>query len=310
MKNVAIVGLGVIAQKYVDVMLESSLIHIRTVCDRKHTSLAKRLSDLGIPYFQDYEAMPLEGVDVVFVLTPVDTHWELGNYFLMKRKHVFLEKPATQDLKSLDNLISRSIKSGIVLDVILHWRYGNEVMFLKNREDLFSDAKRIHMIIDDPYTKDGFVIPSKASLGGAWLDSGINALSFLSLWFDLKAFRLKSSTARYCDKTSLDIHHVRIYEFDKMEIVIEIHWDRGKNHKETLVEKSDSVLRIDHTNQSVYKSNIKVFDGRSEDRLKTHYHNFLKTLQHHTTDHEALLELHKLVFEKQEGDSYEYNKGE
>ena len=90
-----VVGLGWVAR---EVWLPRLLAHpkFRVAGAVEPAADAVRLAAglLGdVPVHADYREVDLDGVDVVFVLTPNRTHGRIGEHFLRRGRTVFLEKP-------------------------------------------------------------------------------------------------------------------------------------------------------------------------------------------------------------------------
>lgn len=101
-----VVGLGWVAG---EVWLPRLLAHpgfeVAGVVDTD-PGAAQRLAGLlgDTPVWADHRAIPLDDIDVVFVLTPNHTHCSIGEWFLTRGRSVFLEKPAGTDIAQLEML--------------------------------------------------------------------------------------------------------------------------------------------------------------------------------------------------------------
>lgn len=93
---------------------------------------------------------------------------------------MLVEKPATLNLDNLSELIKLSRSKGLLMDVIFHWNYGNEVLYLRDKIKSLPAIEKIKTFVFDPYFADNRIKPDKVSLGGTWLDCVINALSMIS----------------------------------------------------------------------------------------------------------------------------------
>ena len=85
---------GKIIEKYI---MKSNLI-LKYIFCRKISNNEKMVSDLEI-------IMKDQAVDIVFVCTPIDTHYEICKTALLSGKHVFCEKPTTKRMYELEELI-------------------------------------------------------------------------------------------------------------------------------------------------------------------------------------------------------------
>lgn len=103
MRNVSVVGRGNWGSKILKTLKEIDDVNVCEVLGKNY-KLAKT-SDL----------------DIVFIATPDETHYEIASYFLDKNINVFLEKPLTGSLqKSLE--LKKRVNNSIVVvdDIFLH----------------------------------------------------------------------------------------------------------------------------------------------------------------------------------------------
>ncbi|MFW6026045.1 MAG: Gfo/Idh/MocA family protein [Candidatus Woesearchaeota archaeon] len=297
--NIAIIGLGNIAQKYRNALSNSDKINVTWLCDVEKDKQSKFSNHfLKAKTTSNYKDIPLNQIDIVFVLTPVSTHKEITSYFLKNKKRVYLEKPATSSMDEYYELVMLSKRTQTPFYVILHWQYGNETLYLLKNKQYFDFFDSITVSIDDPYYKNGKIVDKKEYLGGAWLDSGINALSFLVKFIDIKKLKLIKTSQKRDPKSGLDIYHKRTYDYKGKEINIKIHWDRNKNHKETCICNENEKIIINHSKQTVYKNDEVVFDGETSDRLETHYNNFIDSLSKQSNDISKQRDLHLKVYKE------------
>ena len=239
--KVAMIGLGVIATKYVDAIQRSTDIDLIYACDLQETDLWIRLKN-HTNCLKDYHLIPLDQIDLVFITTPPETHEMIASYFMKHHIKVFLEKPATKDLVSTKRLIDLAKSYQTPFDLIFHWLYGNEVLFLSENLHLIHDFDTCHIKVYDPYMSQT-ILANRLHLGGAWLDSGVNALSFLSLFIDLDQLKLKSIEKKIDKLSQQDYEHKRIYDYQGKTITIEIIWNEKTNLKLTYFNKNGQTTR-------------------------------------------------------------------
>lgn len=121
--KVAIVGLG----KWGQVLKKEleTLAEIKYECDSK--------SDLNAVY-ADPE------VEAIFVATPTDTHFEIAKSVLDAGKHLFLEKPGTNSIEKLEELVniaeSKNLKFAVGYEFPHHPVAGEIKKLIKDRKVL------------------------------------------------------------------------------------------------------------------------------------------------------------------------------
>lgn len=59
----------------------------------------------------DHKTINLSKIDWVFILTPIESHFKLVNYFLTKKKNIFCEKPLCLSFKQATFLIKKARKN-------------------------------------------------------------------------------------------------------------------------------------------------------------------------------------------------------
>ena len=119
--RVGVIGLGSVSEKYVPhirrLNLEGTPCEIVIGCDLR-PGKAERARGWGIPNFTtDYrEVLARADVDVVLILTSMQTHGQLTRDALNAGKHVLVEKPMSMDLAEAAELValSRTSKGHLV----------------------------------------------------------------------------------------------------------------------------------------------------------------------------------------------------
>ncbi len=70
-------------------------------------------------------------IDLVFVLTPNETHYELAKKAILAKKHVIVDKPFTATVAQADELIELAKQSGKILTVYQNRRYASDYKTVK-----------------------------------------------------------------------------------------------------------------------------------------------------------------------------------
>lgn len=82
-------------------------------------------------------------IEVVFIATPVDTHYDLCKRFLLKNKHVFCEKPATKTLDELQELKELAEKMGRILYIDYLYMNSPSINYIK---DHIQEIGKVHHV--------------------------------------------------------------------------------------------------------------------------------------------------------------------
>jgi predicted dehydrogenase len=98
----------------------------------------------GIQTFANYEAL-LDAVDVVDIVTPTTTHFDLAMAAIERGKHLFLEKPVTQTVDEAHQLIAAAKKQGITAQVGHVERFNPAMLTVRGvaMNPMFIEAHRL-----------------------------------------------------------------------------------------------------------------------------------------------------------------------
>jgi 2-alkyl-3-oxoalkanoate reductase len=195
--RVGLVGAGYISEfhaRAIQRVPNARIVGIADVVNSRATALADRFN---IPkVFPTMEAMINEGVDVIHVLTPPDTHSSLAIAALKNGCHVLVEKPLAVNAEEVDRISATATaahKSVCVNHSMLYDRFVSKALRLVR-----SGAIGVPLTFDyfrsseyPPYR--GGSLPIHYQDGGyPFLDQGVHALylaeSFLGAIEDVKAF--------------------------------------------------------------------------------------------------------------------------
>ncbi|RDU37302.1 hypothetical protein DRW41_05470 [Neobacillus piezotolerans] len=293
--NVGIIGIGRIAGKYLNPVYENQRYNLFALCDLKESAeqISRKYNAL---FYTDYKEMLLnEEVDLVIITTPPNTHFEIAKDCLFHKKNVILEKPAVLNMEELDVLFEVAKENNVSFDVIFHWMHGNEVVYLKDKIGTFGDIKRIESTVLDPYTDENFHIKDEyIGLEGCWFDSGINCLSLLSCFIDIKKLHLVEKSYIYDDKVHQDIYSKHQYVMDDIDISITVDWRYRANHKYTNIYFTKDVLYIDHSRQIILLNNELLVDLNNGDRLENHYKNYFENYRD-LNNNDNILTIHGIL---------------
>ncbi|MBG0763178.1 Gfo/Idh/MocA family oxidoreductase [Acholeplasma laidlawii] len=282
MRNIALVGVGNISNKYLSGLSKSSfnlvcLVDINT-------------SPIGIKYYKDYplyktikEATSHHKLDYVLISTPPNTHDVLIKEALDQNINVLVEKLISTNINTYQALIDLARRKGLVLETLYHWQFGDEVPLVKSL--ITKSIKEIVIHGEDPYCDmNGHVKSSYLNLGGALIDSLPNVLSFLSLIININQLEFKGRTD-IKDSVSKQIVQTNLtYNVGDTIIKIHINWLSHKNHKETtILFDDDTSIYINHSIPLVKTESLTI-NLSNENRLETHYLNLFgsyESRKHH-----------------------------
>ena len=141
--NIGIIGLGYLGKFHYQKFNKSSLCNIKWVID-KDTKRFNQIKSSRLKKGKNYREI-VNDVDAVSIITPTKSHFNIAKFFLMKKKHVLLEKPMTENIPQATELIRIAKKNKVILQ-IGHLERFNPVMekLVKNiKSPVFIEGHRL-----------------------------------------------------------------------------------------------------------------------------------------------------------------------
>lgn len=294
----AIIGAGIIASYYKPGIETSKYLKLIAVCDINPNCISRQLYS-EYAFYKEYKTLAKkEDIDVAIISTNVDAHLEIAEFFLKSGKSVMIEKPVVLDLKSLYHIYELADKNKAKIFAMFHWKYADEVYYLKNHLKDFGKIKKIIVSIRDDYASNpaNSIRKDRLGLSGAWFDSGINVLSYIDEIICMKdateVFR-NSNMDHSCQQ---DIYTKREYiTADGIEIEIVVDWTKKSDKKQSLLFTEKGTVEVCHNQQRVFLNGELLFEKRVIDRLCSHYTNLFAT-QDFFQDRNTVLRLYKFLF--------------
>jgi D-galactose 1-dehydrogenase len=283
--TVGIVGLGHVARHHVAALERSRQFRLVAGCDRDPSRFGL-LGDNVATFTHIEEMLAMTGLDAVIVASPNRVHVDHGLRVLEAGKWLVMEKPLAETREDFDRFNARRKALNGKCTVALHAAFGVELEWFCQQRGMPGDAA--HQLVEfrsnfyDPYFKNQHLVDSARSLGGAWVDSGINALSVVSRFVDPNALEISDSRmTRVAGPECREVQGSVDFTFKNLgldcEGSIDTNWTLGRNKKTTLIRVSgeDSRYLLDHSAQQVIRK------GDGGDRLLFSCDNGLPRLTNH-----------------------------
>ena len=152
--KVGLIGLGYWGPNLLRNLIENKSFIVKYICDLDKNRLNKiKTSDKSIIKTTDFNDIILDkSLEAVFIATPVNTHFELAKKCLMANKHVFIEKPLSDDKRKCSILINLARKKSLTLFVDHTFLYTPAVMEIRKicqKKDfgdlIYYDSTRINL---------------------------------------------------------------------------------------------------------------------------------------------------------------------
>jgi predicted dehydrogenase len=186
MIKLAMVGAGGYAYELIkriwDLPDKIELVAVTSNPMRKSSGRSYCLSK-GIPIYDDIDQL-IENVkglaDIIFIPSPIHTHFNLTRKCIAAGFDIFLEKPPVATIQDLDELTKYASKHGRIVPVAFQYLYSAIMQQLKKRivEGRYGQVKRVRGMagwprFDTYYNRTGWA--GKLHVNGQWvLDGTIN----------------------------------------------------------------------------------------------------------------------------------------
>lgn len=297
MDKIALIGLGAITKHYYKGLTGTSAFQLVAVCDKNENAAARELFK-AFPFYDDYEEMiQREKPDFVMIATPPATHAKIARRALELGVNVLMEKPAATSFDDLKALLDEGKKKGLTCEIAFHWQTGEEVVRFN---ELFKGDKpsRVFVEVHDDYAADGFIREDRLPLDGAWLDSGVNALSLVHTWLPFEKVEIRSLVCQKCLKSGLPLYCDVKLCIDGADVEIVVDWRERKNLKRSDLTVNGEEIAIEHSAQAIVtKDKTLRFDDM--ERLDRHYYNYF-TRYRKADNQSATLKIHEILFKVSE----------
>lgn len=312
--KLAIAGLGHIAKYQIDAIAKIPMLEL--VAGYDIDTSKKSLLPRNIRFYSSLDELIEESVaEVIVVATPNETHFALAKKIVESGLKVLIEKPICSsgfelaELKDLHDKygkqsISAAFHSAFALD--LRWWLEHKQSIIQS----YNLGKLIgfQMGFYDPYIQNSKVLNQANGLGGAWADSGINALSVVSSLIDISNLKVKNAQMTVLENYSCsEVQGSVIFSFDKnYHGIIDCNWSMNLNEKITTLWYENGEIVLNHSLEEVFlvqeglKTKLKSLKNQNE-RLFNHYFElFNKLVQMFSQEEDNFkqaFEIHSLYFD-------------
>lgn len=184
-----VIGCGSIGERHIKNLKNIKVGEIlATDLDPKRLNLIKE--KYGITVFSDMKNAFSKNPDVVFICTPPSSHIEIAYEAIKNNVHVFIEKPISNTLKGVDELIETAKKKNLLVFVGYNFRFHKGIQFVKKMIDegkigkILSARAEFGQYLPDwrpwqDYTKS---YTAKKDLGGGVILDGSHEIDYMR-WF-------------------------------------------------------------------------------------------------------------------------------
>lgn len=186
--NWAVLGTGVIANETATAMAKNGR-RLYAVGNRTHEKAVAFAEKYGIEkVYDDFNDMFTDpDIDIIYITTPHNTHIDFMKKAIENKKHILVEKSITLNSDELSETVKLARKNGVVIGeamTIYHMPIFKELKKILDSDEL----GRVNLITANfgsfkPYDMSNRFF-NRNLAGGAMLDIGVYALSFVRYFFD------------------------------------------------------------------------------------------------------------------------------
>ena len=269
MIKIGVIGYGYWGPNIVRNFAGHPEVEVRKVCDHSEDRLVKLKSDYEniIPVSDANEVINDTALDVVAIITPVFTHFELAKKALENGKHIFVEKPFTSTSAQAAELIELAEKKGKLIMVDHTFLFTGAVMKMKELVEkgalgdlYYYDSVRVNLGL---FQHDVNVI---------W-DLAPHDISIMNYIIpDLKPISVNATGAGHIGREMEDVAYLTVKFENNFIGHFHVNWLSPVKIRKTLVAGDKKMLVWDDLEQD---KKIKIFDKGIEVKNKTDIYNLL-----------------------------------
>jgi predicted dehydrogenase len=264
MIKVLVVGYGSIGKRHVKNLL--NLINIEVIVYTKRKDLKEE--NKKIIFYSNFEKCLKEKPSMGFITNETSKHIETATILAQNGVDIFLEKPLSDSISGVDNLLKIVNKKKLITLIGCNFRFYPPIMKIKK---LIEENKIGRIIsvqvengsylpdwhVDEDYSK-GYA--AKKNLGGGVILTQIHEIDYL-YWFFGKIDYISSISGKYSDlKMDVEDISISILKF-KNKIIGELHIDflQRPQFKRCKIRGVKGILEWDSD-----ENNVKFFSTREE----------------------------------------------
>ena len=187
--RIGVIGCGMICRTHLDAIVNNKMAELVMVCDVKASRAKDIASKYNCRYTTDYKTLLEEEIDVVHVLTPHDSHFNLAYDVISANKHCLLEKPLTIKTSDAKQLIQKIKNSDRKLGMVFQNRLNPTSQYIRNaiNNEQYGAIKGIKAIVTwfrdhDYYINSDWKGKWPTEGGGVLINQAIHTLDLIQ-WF-------------------------------------------------------------------------------------------------------------------------------
>src|SRR5579859_3116145 len=248
--RIAIVGAGVMGTNHLRVLrdFDESAVTVVGVSENHPETLARAMRIFHVPGFADYHEM-IERVtpDLVVVVTPTATHYEVASFALEHDCHTLIEKPIARTVEEALALVELGRAHGVILAVGHVERFNPAVRRLKH----LLEAGTLGTIFQMHARRLG-PFPPRIRDVGVTLDLATHDIDVMRYLADAEVERVHAETQRRILNTYEDLL-LGVLRFSNNAIgVLDVNWLTPTKVRELSITGEKGMYLVNYLTQDVY----------------------------------------------------------
>lgn len=144
MLKIGVLGVGHLGKIHVKCIQQTDCFELVGFFDPSDDNATQVVENQGIKRFENIEEL-LDAVDVVDIVTPTITHFELALKAIQHKKHVFIEKPLCNTVEEAETLLVACREHGVKVQVGHVERFNPALLALDDTKlvPMFIEAHRL-----------------------------------------------------------------------------------------------------------------------------------------------------------------------
>lgn len=142
--RVGIIGVGRLGSLHLEHLLKSPLYKVVGCYDNNPKQLERISEDYPVDIYNDADAL-IHQCDVVDIVTPAASHFYYAEKALRLSKHVFIEKPMTEDIDEAERIVTLAREANVKVQVGHIERFNPAFSAIKNLhiQPMFIEGHRL-----------------------------------------------------------------------------------------------------------------------------------------------------------------------
>ena len=144
MLKIGLLGVGHLGKIHLKCIQAVEQLELIGFYDPNDANADKAIAEHNVKRFDTVEALLAE-VDLVDIVTPTVTHFELAKKAIQQKKHLFIEKPLTHTIQEAEELVALSKLHGVKVQVGHVERFNPALLSLEGMtlDPMFIEAHRL-----------------------------------------------------------------------------------------------------------------------------------------------------------------------